>query len=162
MCTINGNHLMYGFWNKESDRNNFLSFWNIFNPFTLLWRYNIKISKNWKKKTTGDIIILQMCTINDNMMYGSWDMEFNNQTFLSFWTVFCLFTQNGPRKSNFWKNEKKHLEILSFYKCEPWMIIIWCMVSEIRSTTDRIFCHFRLFFCPFIPLTPPKIKILKK
>ena len=121
-----------------------------------------KFQKIEKKKTTGDIIILQMCTINDNMMYGSWDMEFNNQTFLSFWTVFCLFTQNGPRKSNFWKNEKKHLEILSFYKCEPWMIIIWCMVSEIRSTTDRIFCHFRLFFCPFIPLTTPKIKILKK
>ena len=28
------------------------------------------------KETTGDIIVLHMCTINDNpMMYGSWDME---------------------------------------------------------------------------------------
>ena len=28
------------------------------------------------KKIPGDIIILHMCTINDNhMMYGSWDMK---------------------------------------------------------------------------------------
>ena len=36
------------------------------------------------------------------------------------------------------------------------------MVSKIRSTTERIFCHFRLFFFPFTPLTTSKIKILKK
>ena len=36
-----------------------------------------KKSKFWKMiKMPGDIIILQMCTINDNyMMYGSWDMK---------------------------------------------------------------------------------------
>ena len=28
------------------------------------------------------------------------------------------------------------------------MTIIWCMVPEISSVTDRIFCHFGLFF-PF-------------
>ena len=28
------------------------------------------------------------------------------------------------------------------------MIIIECMVSEILSVTDRIFCHFGLFFAP--------------
>ena len=26
------------------------------------------------------------------------------------------------------------------------MIIIWCMIPEIWSATDRIFCHFGLFF----------------
>ena len=35
------------------------------------------------------------------------------------------------------------------------MTIIWCMVLEIPSTTNRIFCHF------FTPLTTKKIKILK-
>ena len=36
----------------------------------------IKILEKWKKKTPGDIIILHMCTINDNhKMYGYWDME---------------------------------------------------------------------------------------
>ena len=35
-----------------------------------------------KKKTTEDIIILQICTINDiHMMYGSSDMECNGQNF---------------------------------------------------------------------------------
>ena len=37
------------------------------------------------KKITGDIIILHMCTINENhMMYGSWDMECDRQNVLSF------------------------------------------------------------------------------
>ena len=30
MCTINDNHMMYGFWNKKHGRHNFLSFWAIF------------------------------------------------------------------------------------------------------------------------------------
>ena len=54
-----------------------------------------KKSQFWKieKKTPGDIIILHMCTINDDhMMYGSWDMKPDKQNFLSFWTVFCIFT----------------------------------------------------------------------
>ena len=31
------------------------------------------------------------------------------------------------------------------------MTIIWCMVPEIRSTTDIIFCHSG----PFLPINPP-------
>ena len=32
------------------------------------------------KKTPEDIIILQMCNINDShMMYGSWDMQCNEK-----------------------------------------------------------------------------------
>ena len=42
------------------------------------------------------------------------------------------------------------------------MTIIWCMVPEILSVTDRIFCHFGPFFLHFFnPLTTQKIKILK-
>ena len=41
--------------------------------------------------TPEDIIISQMCNINDNhMMYGSQDMKCNKQNFLSFWTIFAL------------------------------------------------------------------------
>ena len=51
------------------------------------------------KKIPGDIIILHMCTINDNhMMYGSWDIECNGQNFLSFWTTFCTFTPLTTQK----------------------------------------------------------------
>ena len=44
------------------------------------------------KKTLGDIIILHKCTINDNHMYGSWDMKRDRHNVLSFFTVFCPFT----------------------------------------------------------------------
>ena len=34
------------------------------------------------------------------------------------------------------------------------MKIIWCMIPEIWSTTDRIFFSFWTIFCPFTPPTP--------
>ena len=49
---------------------------------------------NIEKKTPGDIIILDISTINDSrMMYGFWDMERDREIFFFFlfWTVFCLF-----------------------------------------------------------------------
>ena len=49
ICTINYNHMMYGSWDKEHDRHNFLSFWTVFCPFTPLWTQKIKILKKWKK-----------------------------------------------------------------------------------------------------------------
>ena len=45
------------------------------------------------RKICGDIIILYMYTINENhMMYGSGDMEYGKQNFMSFWAIFCPFT----------------------------------------------------------------------
>ena len=35
LCTINDNHMMYGSWDMECDKHNFLSFWTVFCPFTL-------------------------------------------------------------------------------------------------------------------------------
>ena len=105
------------------------------------------------KKTPRDIIILHMCTINDNhMMYGSWDMEHDRQNFLSFWTIFCPFTPLTTQKIKILKKWKKHLEI-SFYICVP-KIMIRCMVPEIWCVTDVIaICHFGLFFALLPPLT---------
>ena len=74
--------------------------------------------------------------------------------------MFCHFgpflpfdPPNNPKYQNFEKMET-HLEILSFYTCVSQMMIIWCMVPEILSTTDRIFCHFRLFFALLTPYNP--------
>ena len=45
------------------------------------WPQPLKFGKKCKK-TPGHIILLQMCTINqDHMMYGSWDMKFNRPNF---------------------------------------------------------------------------------
>ena len=85
MCTINDSHMMYGSWDMKCNRQNFLSFYPSMDP------ENQNFGK--MKKTPEDIIILQMCTINDShMMYGSWNMEHNRQKSLSFWTVLPPFT----------------------------------------------------------------------
>ena len=75
-----------------------------------------------------------------------------------------FYPPKNPKNQNFekWKNL---LKISSFYTCAPKITIIWCTVPEIRSETDRIFCHFGPFFAllpPPSPLKIPKIKILKK
>ena len=73
MCTINEDQMTYYSWNIRHNRENVLSFWTIFCPFTVtltIWK-----TKFWKieKNMPEDIIILHMCTINDNhMMYVSW------------------------------------------------------------------------------------------
>ena len=76
---------------------------------------------------------------------------------------FCPLTLLTYQKTKFQINTKKHLEILLFYTCVPQMMIMSCMVPEISSTIDRIFCHFGQFFAlPTPPITTRKIKILKK
>ena len=166
--------MVYGSWDTEWDRHNFLSFWAIFLPFyppnitnfekneKITWRYyhfthvyhkwqsydvwflrygawqteffvildrflpfyppNNPKNQNFEKlkKTPGDIIILHMCTINDNhIMYGFWDIKCDRQNFLSFWTIFCPFTPLTTQKIKILKKWKNHLEILSLYTCVP-------------------------------------------
>ena len=75
--------------------------------FRLLTTWKIKILT--LKKTPGDITILHICTINDNrMVFGSWDMEHHRHDFFCHsGPFFALLPHYGPRKSKFWKNEKK-------------------------------------------------------
>ena len=149
---------------------NFLSFWTVFCPFTPYGPRKSKFLK-YKKKTTRkyhltnvyhkwqlyDVLFLRYGVqrteifVIHHMMYGSWDMEHDRQNFFSFWTNFCPFTHLITWKIKILKKWKKHLEILAFYTYLPKMTIIWCMVPEILSATDRIFCHFG----PFFALLPP-------
>ena len=218
MCTINEDHMIYGSWNTRYNRQ-FLSFWTIFCPFSLLTNWKIKILKlkkipgdliilhictingshmmygSWDmehhreffvildrflpfvfypmnpenqnfekmKKTSEDLIILQMCTINDShMMYHSRDMECNRQNFLSFWTVFCSFTPLTTRKIKILKKWKKkaawrYYHFTQVYhkrqSYDVWFLRyqVWqCMVPEIWTVMDSIFCHFG----PFSALLP--------
>ena len=105
------NHMMHSSLDMEHDR-----FWTIFCTFTPLTTQKITILEQWKKKKTPrDIIILHMCTINDNhMMYGSWDMENDRHNFLSFWTIFIPLPLLKTQKIKILKQQPKSLEILSF------------------------------------------------
>ena len=107
-------------------------------------------NQNFEKMnaTLGDIIILQMCTINDNhMMYGSWDMEYDRKKFSSFWTVFCSFT-NNPENQNFWKNERNGDIIL--HMSHKWQSYdVWFLKYGAR----RKLLSFWALLCPFTPPT---------
>ena len=99
------------------------------------------------RKTNGDIIILQMCSINDShMMYGSRDIQRDN--FLPF------YRPNNPKNQNIEKvkekKKKKHLETSSFYIHVTKIMIVCYAVPEIWRVTDVIIFHFGLFFA-FLP-----------
>ena len=128
----------------------------IFGHFLPFYPPNNPENQNFenREKTPGYIIILNICTINDNhMMYGSWYMEHNRQNFLSFLHHFLPFyPHNNPENQNFEIMKKKktsqHIIILQISTI---ITIMWCMVPEIWCVTDEIFCYFR----PFSALLPP-------
>ena len=108
MSAIIDNHVMYGSWDMKRDRQNFLSFWTVFCPFTPLKLWKMKILKKMNKRL-GDIIILHKFTKNhDHVLYCPWDMACDrcNGYFL-LWAVFPTFTPLKTQKNKMKKNEKK-------------------------------------------------------
>ena len=97
----------------------FLSFWSVFLQFHPLPRPPAKKEQKIEKmkKLAGDIIILHMCTINNNhLIYGSWDIERIGQIFLSFWTNFLPIYPKHPNfeKTNKMPRESSNPSKLSF------------------------------------------------
>ena len=100
------------------------------------------VMKNWKK-TIGDIIVLQMCTMNDNhMMYGSWEKELDVHNLLSFWTISGPFTSLTTRKIKMCTKTHDHMLYCSWYGA--WGI--------------KVFFFIFGYFLPFYPLGASKIK----
>ena len=99
---------------RSKVRQNFLSFWAIFCSFARLLTLKIKI---WEKckKTPEDIILLHMCTINQDQMHPWYDTWFLRnevqQTELS-WIILKI------------SKMKKNLEMSSFYTNVPKMMSI--------------------------------------
>ena len=81
---------------------------------------------------------------NLDMIYSPWDIE-QNILKLVILGHFCPFTPlKNPPKSKFWKMRKFARDIILDMCTKNHNI--WCTVPEIWSGTDRIFCHFGLFF----------------
>ena len=154
-CTKNHDHKLYCSWDMVCDGCNcYFSFWAIFYPFNptrLTAQKNENIEKIWTKET-GDIIILLKCTKNhDHRLYCSCDQC----NYFSFWAIFCPFTPITAPKMETSKQWKKSLEISSFHRSVPKLMIICYTVPEIRCVTNVIVVfHFGLFFCPFTPWQP--------
>ena len=141
---------------KRCSRENFLSYWVIFCSFTLhpLPRTRkIKILENWKKNPR-DIIILHMCSINDNhLKYGSWDMEHIGQNFFLILDLFCFFTIN----QNFEKLKKTVGDIIILHKCTKNHDNMLHYSWELAHVDVIFYTPFGAIFCPFTPTTTQKI-----
>ena len=133
----------------------YFSFWSILYPFTLLTAQTMKISKKMKKKKKpGDIIILHYCAKpQDHRLHCSCDMVHDRYNcYFSFWAIFCPFAPPPPllplrpKKWKYHKIWKKHLEISSFYRSIPKIMITGSTVPEIWCVPDVIIFHFELFF----------------
>ena len=143
--------MIYGCWEIERDKHNFLSFWTIFFLFTFFFYlfvpfYLLPFSKDPKnqnfektKKASGDIIILHKCTKkHDHMLHCSRDTEHDRCNFrFSFWAIFCPFTPLKTQKIKILKKWTKHLETSSFYTCAPKIMITRYTVPEIWCATDE-------------------------
>ena len=109
------------------------------------------------KKTPTAIIILHMCTINDNhMMYGCWDRKHDRQNFLSFWTIFSSFTSLTSSKIKTlekWKKTLGHIIILHICARNDNRMIYgsWYMKCDRQN-----FLSLWTIFCPFTPPNNPK------
>ena len=137
-------------------------FFVILDRFSAFCQPNNRESQK-RKKTPGGIILLHICTINENhIMYGSSDMEHDGQNFLSSWTIFCPFipltTQKNP---NFVKMKKSPGDIIILHKSTKIMIICYTD-PEIRCVTDVILFFISGYCLSFYPPDNSKNQNLKK
>ena len=143
------NHTMYGSWDIERNRHIFLSFWTVFCTFTP----HPMDPENWNfekmKKTPKDIIILQMCTINNShMMYGSRDMECNGQNFfVVLGLFFALLPPKNLKNQNIEKMRKTPEDIIILHMCiinDNYDVGFWNMERNRQNVLSfwTIFCTF--------------------
>ena len=95
------------------------------------------------------------------MMYGSWDIRHNKQSFLSFWVIVCplIFLKNWKIKIlKKWKKAPKDIINLHLHMTND----VHMVYGSWDIDRDRQNLSFWTIFCPLNPLTTQKIKILKK
>ena len=143
MCFINENHMMYGSWDKERDRQNFFllrTFFFVYLPPNNPENQNFE---KWKKRV--EISFTQV--YHKWQSYDAWFLRY-----LSFWVIFCSFTPLTTQKVKILKKWKKQLDISSFYTGIPNIMIVCYTVPEIWHVTSVIaIFHFGLL----LALLPP-------
>ena len=127
--SIHDNPMMCLSCDMERDRQNILSFWIVFCPFT----HPLTTQKrNILKKSKNGLEILSFYTGVPNMMCSPKIWSVSDKKFYYFGPFFALLPSNSPKNEKFLKNEKKkHLKVSSFYTSLPKIMIICHTVTEI-------------------------------
>ena len=126
----------------------FLHFYPAIDPEKLKYRKNVR-SEVWNE---------------DCMMYGSWDIKDDGQSFLSFYGHFLPFDlHNTLKNQNFekMKIKKKHTpgHIIILHLCPTNDNLIMHGLWDMEH--NRHVLSFWTIFCPITPITTQKMKILK-
>ena len=92
------------------------------------------------------------------LRYGAWRTEF----FVILDCFLPFYIPNNPKNQNFEKMKKPPWNIITLHMCtindNHMMYGFW----DMECVTDRISCHFGLFFALFYPLNNPKTQNFEK
>ena len=162
MYTKNQSHMMYGSWDiKCKVQRFFVILGHCFCPLTL---QQPKKSKFWKnKKMHEDIIILHLCTTNENhdwCMVPDISSKTDRQVFVIL-DYFLPFYSLTMQKIKILRKWEKLLEILSFTQVyRKWQSYdIWFLRYQLQQTD--FFCHLWPFFSFYAPNSPKDENIKK-
>ena len=147
-CVPQMTTVMHGFWCIKHDRQDFLSFWAIFCPFTPLTIQKIKILKKWKKL----LEILSFTQVHHKWQsYDIWFLRYQLQQ-TDFFVIFGHVLPLTAQKMKILWNWKKALgDIIILHKSVSKIIIIGYTVPELCVPDVIVAFHFELFFT----LSPP-------
>ena len=118
----------------------------ILDCFLPFYPFNLK-NQNFEKmkKKPGGIIILHISNTNENnMVYGSWDIEHNGQNFLSFWIILCTFIPLTFQTPG---------DIIILHKCtKNHHHMLYCSLDMAHNRFNCYFSFWAIFYT-FTPLT---------
>ena len=137
--------MMYGSWDIKWRG---LSFFIIFDYFLSFDPPNSHKNQDFEKikKPAGDIIILHLCTTNDDhMMYGSWDIERGIENFFVILCYFLPFYHLTTRKTNVLKTPGDIIILHMSSLSENHMMYDSWDIEHDRHN----FVSFWTIFCPF-------------
>ena len=139
--------MIYGSWNIRCQRRVILA------HFLAPWQPGKSIIQ--LKKTAGDIIILHICTTNDNhLMHGSWDMEHDRQFSVILECLFPFYPLWTHKIKIFkkWKKKQKNTEdIIILQICTINGIHMMYGSSDMECNGQNVFVildHFLHFYPP--------------
>ena len=150
-CNINYNHMMYGSWDIECVRQNFLPFWTIFCTFNSLTHPK---NQNFEKMKDNLEIVYFTHVYHKWQLYDVCFLRYAVQQTEVFVILdtFCPFTLLTTKKiQNFEKKmEKLPEDIIILHRCNinenNIMYVSWDMEHDRQNILS-----FVTFFCPFTP-----------
>ena len=154
MCSKNHNHMVHGSWDTEWDRQNFLTFWAIFCPFTTPPASppnDSKKSKFWSKikSMSGDIILLSIHVCHKWTSYDIWFLKCK-VWLTEIFVILCHFLLVQPPDNLEYQNSKIEKSTWRYYHFthlhHKWQSYdVWFLRYEVWRT------EFFVNLCRFLP-----------